>query len=387
MRKKRTKRVSKKKNYQKATILISLLLLLVAFATTIIWIKNPTIFSTRGQALPGKIIVLYPNPETNHPNLQLRTFPYIMIPAGPSIPVPSGIPVPSIPTQISSPSTSTPNTSSSVQMPSIGGYCGLDSVKPSGNTCQCMDTNAVACPSDNPAIGTPSCSNGSIAMRLPPGLGPWYCVQIGSPGMTDPNPPAPPSGCSAACIAKPVIYLYPEHAMPVDVSVKVPGTIAVSDPLYPQNGWKNVLARPDGSLTYQGKQYSELFYESSVTPKIQMPKTGIVIRSDELSEKLTTATTRLGLNEKEQKEFLEYWVPALTNLHTAYIFFSIFPPDVKESLDHVTVSPAPDTRIEFIAYFKGLTKPIAVDPLVFPATPPARNGFTEVEWGGTIDRF
>src|SRR5207248_2364939 len=41
------------------------------------------------------------------------------------------------------------------------------------------------------------------------------------------------------CIAKPVIYLYPQTPTKVQVSLKVPGEIYISDPLYPKGtGWQ-----------------------------------------------------------------------------------------------------------------------------------------------------
>ena len=56
----------------------------------------------------------------------------------------------------------------------------------------------------------------------------------------------------------------------------------------------------------------------------------------------------------------------------------------KEKVDHVIVSPAPQTTIAFLAYFKPLTSPITVAPLQFQAVP-KRQGFTLVEWGGTVE--
>lgn len=186
------------------------------------------------------------------------------------------------------------------------------------------------------------------------------------------------------CIGKPVIYLYPEKPTYISVSLQIPGQITQSIPQYEKNGWQHVLAQPNGELNYQGNNYHELFYESAVTTFIA-PKNGSVIAIDQLKKKLDDYTTQLGLLPSERDEFLGYWLPKLYALHAPYILFSIFAPENKEAVDHVSISPAPDTRIEFLAYFKPLQAKINLEPLNLPITPPQRRGFTEVEWGGTLD--
>lgn len=363
--KKKKSLVPKKK--KRSPILFYVLLPLIAVSIVLYSLGQQYFFNSNAQG--GQVFMLLPNPDIARPNLQLLTMPFITL--APKPPITQKTPT-------------IPATPANPVNPPAGGYCGLDVVKPQGSSCSCLDTNAIACPASNaPAVGIPSCSEG-FAMRLPPGVGSWYCVTLGQPGLIEPNPPAPPSGCFAACIAKPLVYLYPTETTSVDVSVKVPGKIFISDPLYPEGGWKDVEAHPDGTLYYNGAKYGALFYESNVTKKIGMPKTGFVIARGEIASKLDAYITRLGLIGREKKEFLEYWVPMLQNLNSPYVFFSILPEDVKTAVDQVIVSPEPDTRIEFIAYFKPLQKTIDVQPLDLPSTPPERKGFTEIEWGGTI---
>lgn len=45
------------------------------------------------------------------------------------------------------------------------------------------------------------------------------------------------------------------------VGVKVGADVTVYDPLYPVDGWRDVLAQPDGRLTYQNQNYGSLFWE------------------------------------------------------------------------------------------------------------------------------
>lgn len=195
---------------------------------------------------------------------------------------------------------------------------------------------------------------------------------------------APDSGCIPACVPKPVIYLYPTEKTIVSVTITTSGTIVKSDPLYPESGWKDIEAYPDGHFIYNGKTYYELFYETGIIP-VREPESGISIPMFQLRDQLTVLTRQLGLIPIEQLEFIEFWIPRLEALQKPYIFFSIVDIDEKERVDTVEISPKPDTMIEFIAYFKGIAAPqISTRPLLLPKNPPKRIGFTAVEWGGTI---
>jgi hypothetical protein len=190
-------------------------------------------------------------------------------------------------------------------------------------------------------------------------------------------------GDGTYCVGKPVIYLYPTTDTYVDVTIKTQGKIVISDPLYPSDGWKNVLAHPNGKLEYMGKTYKELFYEIE-SGKVSRPKKGIVLSKNNLSNNLREKIILLGLTKKdEQDEFLEFWIPRLIKIDTPYIFFSVLEEEEKERLDSVLITPKPDTFIEFIASFAPLTNLESITPLtITPA--PKRNGFTAVEWGGVI---
>lgn len=194
-----------------------------------------------------------------------------------------------------------------------------------------------------------------------------------------------PGLCYQICFGKPVIYLYPEKDTVVSVQVKTQGKVVVSDPKIEMgNSWTNVLAHPGGMLSYQGKSYSELFYETE-SSTLSAPKKGIVIKTSELASQLRKNISLLGLTkENEQQEFLDWWLPRLQALNSPYILFSVLEPDEKARVDNVEISPKPDTFIDFMAYFKPLSKIETVEPLIITPAP-TREGFTAVEWGGVID--
>lgn len=251
------------------------------------------------------------------------------------------------------------------------------------NCCQQYNPVCGACPHR----ATITCSNGkciSVDLR---GLGGGVTNDCDrSPYYQDKCAPFARCGSGGTyCFTKPVIYLYPTKRIFIDVEVKTTGKIVVSDPLYPEEGWKNVEAHPDGTLYYQGQKYRELFYETDID-KINPPSNGIILKTSNLKVELENIITKLGLTRKdEQTEFLDWWLPRLSALNSPYILFSILDPVEKEKTDHIIISPRPDTFIHFIAYFKSLAKLISITPLIIPVIPPERVGFTAVEWGGVVD--
>lgn len=186
------------------------------------------------------------------------------------------------------------------------------------------------------------------------------------------------------CDSKPVIYLYPSQPLKVSVLLNLPGTVTESIPSYPQDGWQNVMAYPNRQLVYQGKKYQELYYESAINRVITPPTRGIVASKSEYKDTLLTFGSKLGLNNNERKEFVSYWLNRLTTINSPYMFFSYFSPMDKQKIDGVQVMPEPDTRIEFIMYFKPLMSKKEVLPPVFLPIP-QRKGFTMVEWGGILE--
>lgn len=289
---------------------------------------------------------------TPQKTLQMQTFALTTV-----IPTPTSAPIPTTPP---------------------GGWCAPDIPLEHGESCNCFtrEIPGIICKSEI------ICKDSKV---YHPGTEATPCFIMSTPPTDDLyDRYKDDTSCIATCFAKPVIYLYPTKTTLVDVKLDIPGEITKSDPLYPNGGWRSVEAHPDGTLIYNNKTYRELYYESQVNKKLT-PQDGIIIKSEKIEENLRTITTKLGLLPKEQQEFLDYWMPRLKKLNSPYIFFSILSQEQKESVDHVSIEPKPDTRIEFLAYFKPIYSLIKVKPLILPETPPKREGFTEVEWGGTID--
>jgi hypothetical protein len=177
---------------------------------------------------------------------------------------------------------------------------------------------------------------------------------------------------------KPAVYLYPERKTSINVSVFPQGKMLLTIPQYPKNGW-DVVADPNGNISYQNERFDYLYYEASLPDElITPPAEGFVMRYDERALFLTDLVTKLGLNEKETKQFVDYWVPILPK--SPYYFVGIMPSETLNELSPLLITPKPKNLIRVTLYFKPLEKSIPVShPLLLPVT---RDGYTAVEWGG-----
>jgi len=178
---------------------------------------------------------------------------------------------------------------------------------------------------------------------------------------------------------KPVIYLYPEKAMDVNVRVAPTAGFTETVPEY-GNGWF-VRANTNGEIyNYaDGKTYPYLFWEGRSTG-YKMPEKGFVIEREEVRKFLQEKLAALGLNEKEAAEFIEFWAPRMEK--HPYYFVSFVPQNDFDKMAPLTVFPKPDTMIRIFMDYKGLDKKISVEaPEIIT---PQRIGFTVVEWGGEL---
>lgn len=181
---------------------------------------------------------------------------------------------------------------------------------------------------------------------------------------------------------KPVIYLYPESALDATVAVAPNGGFTVTEPAYPVGGWK-VHAKPDGTLTdlTSGRSYGSLFWEGKGVDYTR-PKNGFLFARETLTTELPKVLARLGLNEKERAEFLDFWLPRMNA--KPYYFVTFVPQAQFDALAPLTVSPRPETVIRVFMDYAGLDNPVPVEPLQIAT--PERKGFTVVEWGGALHK-
>lgn len=177
---------------------------------------------------------------------------------------------------------------------------------------------------------------------------------------------------------KPVLYLYPREATEVTLELDYEGRITTEYPQSTNGTWK-VLADPDGTLTMNGRTYPYLFWEgiSSLTQSFEFSEGFSVNRTNAISfleEKLTL----LGLNEKEQTDFITYWLPKMQENEWTTVRFLY---EEYEELAEWTIAPKPETFLRVFVIMEGSDQEVNLPQQIL--VPAVRQGFTVVEWGGT----
>jgi hypothetical protein len=179
---------------------------------------------------------------------------------------------------------------------------------------------------------------------------------------------------------KPVIYLYPEETTEVTVKLDYNGELTCTYPDY-GSGWE-VTAYSDGRLINRqdGNEYSYLFWEGKSKIKYDMSK-GFVVKGEDTAEFLREKLEYMGLTPKEYNEFIVYWLPQMKENPYNLITFqnAIYTDNAK-----LEIKPEPDSILRVFMAFKPLAKPVTVREQTLE--PFVRQGFTVIEWGGTIIR-
>ena len=270
-----------------------------------------------------------------------------------------------------------------------GNICPPDTVNPSGCVC---DSRGYGGAYESHMCTDPQQPDRKVVYFSRPGLN-RYMLLKGPPwdfpssiSQSDLQAAIRDPSCVRVCIEydKPVLYLYPEQPTYVDVKLEVPGFVIKSIPEYPDEGWQNVLAYPDGKLVYKGKTYSDLFYETSVFENPSNRNEGFLITRKNLYTDLDRLITAYGLRGKERSDFLEYWVPRLTQEGGTSYFTRVLTWDEKNKVDLVHINPPPDTFIHLLVEFHAVPESYEFKKQLLPKKVPQRKGFTVVEWGGRV---
>lgn len=178
--------------------------------------------------------------------------------------------------------------------------------------------------------------------------------------------------------AKPIIYLYPEKEINIEVKLDNVDFTAT----YPEykNGWV-VTARPDGVLIdSNNREYNYLYWEGYSEYQFDLSKGFVVAKEDYISF-LEDKLDYVGMSNKEVCDFISYWLPICNQYD--YMLMS-FQKDYggKVKIDY---SVKPDNELVVFVAFKGLDKPIDIEEQDLSFYKEfKREGFVSVEWGGKI---
>lgn len=177
---------------------------------------------------------------------------------------------------------------------------------------------------------------------------------------------------------KPVLYLYPETEMNVEVKFAKPELLITTYPKY-VDSW-NVKVLPSGDMYDQnGKYYYALYWEEIITNKYNFNE-GFYVEKDNAIEFLEEKLSILGLNDKERNEFIMYWLPILEQNKKSLVYFETTESLQKEN--ELIINPKPDSLLRIRMHVKKINHKIEIkeqELLHFE-----RKGFTAVEWGGII---
>jgi len=187
-------------------------------------------------------------------------------------------------------------------------------------------------------------------------------------------------GKAVTTTKKPAIYLYPQNPTQVDVTLSLRSSyFAVTIPAY-GNGW-HVLAQPNGQLTNlaDGKTYPYLFWEAMEHDPWPEAKEGFVVKRDDLEDFFREKLTYMGLIPVEYEEFIEFWLPILSQNEYSLIYFA-----GEEYTERypLSITPAPNSllRVFMVARAAKGGEKLPQQKL----KPFERKGFAVIEWGGTI---
>lgn len=177
--------------------------------------------------------------------------------------------------------------------------------------------------------------------------------------------------------AKPVIYLYPEETMEVQVELSYDGELTCTYPAY-ENGW-SVSAEPDGTLTdpESGREYSYLFWEGKDDIEYDMSR-GFVVKGEDTVRFLQEKLAYLGLKPEEYNEFIVYWLPKMQDNPYNLITFQT---DCYTEHAVLHITPEPDSVLRIFMAWMPLTEPVEIEEQELAGF--ERSGFTVVEWGGS----
>lgn len=176
--------------------------------------------------------------------------------------------------------------------------------------------------------------------------------------------------------AKPVIYLYPEETIKVEVQLDYNGELTCTYPKY-DDGWK-VMAQSDGTLTdTSGQTYNYLYWEGLDNISYDFSK-GFCVAGEDTAGFLEDALSKLGLTRQEANEFIVYWLPMMEK--NPYNLIS-FQTDIYTENAELRIIPTPDTLLRVFMAWKPLEEEVEIESQ--KPTTTDRKGFTVVEWGGT----
>ena len=180
---------------------------------------------------------------------------------------------------------------------------------------------------------------------------------------------------------KPILYFYPEVSTVCSAKVTLNGELTCTYPAHGADGWKDFVAHPDGTLVFPDeKRYYALYWEGLQKAEWDFSK-GFCVRGEDTAAFLEWALAEQGLNEREANEFIIYWLPQMQDAPYNVISFQTTAYTEGAALE---ITPAPDSLLRVFMTYYPTDVEVEIAPQTFEGF--TRQGFTVVEWGGSLVR-
>lgn len=184
--------------------------------------------------------------------------------------------------------------------------------------------------------------------------------------------------CDPNIAYKPILYLYPTITTNITVDFAKEENLTTTYPKFYKE-W-NITVHPNGDIYDENnKYYYALYWEEQEYTK-QDFKEGFYVSDENAISFLEEKLNILGLNHKEQNEFIMYWLPILEKNEHSLVYFELT--DDLQKDNELIINPKPDTLIRIRMHVKKIDykKTIKEQQL----SKQKRIGYTAVEWGGVI---
>jgi hypothetical protein len=179
---------------------------------------------------------------------------------------------------------------------------------------------------------------------------------------------------------KPVIYVYPEKTMPVNIQLEPKGELGFTYPHY-DNGW-SFTADTEGKLHFGEKQYDYIFWDGVLNLPLsgEQWKEGFLVHRDSLVSFFESKLSAMGLNSRERENFITFWCPKMSSNEMSYVL--LCSTKKYDQYAHLTVNPRPDHLFRAYMLYADVTNGNVktLQPQKLEST--SREGFTVIEWGG-----
>ena len=184
---------------------------------------------------------------------------------------------------------------------------------------------------------------------------------------------------------KPVIYLYSENDMEIDLKLDPLGEFVFTYPEY-KDGWNIKLI--NNQMFVDQKAYPYLFWEGKsddIAYRFESDvMEGFLVPKKEVISFLEQSLNDLGFNSKEKTDFITYWGPILERKEFALIQF-VFDNEYDTEIGKLVMEPAPTSSKRIFIKCSNLDdENLGFDLIDQQFKKNDRKGLTLIEWGGAV---